>query len=329
MTNRAQNSNNASPIASTTTPAGFTTMAPGDHRAGVPPVVSPRTSSNRGAAGPTSERSRRAGYSNETSNAPRHAASGDGSQDRVERQRSNGNTQVNGNIEDPAVAAANAAARSRRRAQQEGVPHRPSGSREPRASQSASAVQRQAADTQSPRGPSREPSEVLNRVIISKPEVDIDRERERMAEAIPSSPLSQPTPTGLSLVGGEGVDDGGRVGSRSRHDHSASTGKREKHSKFGDYYLGNTLGEGEFGKVKMGWKQEGGVEVSSYNVKCLTCGSHVLRSLSNSSVETALERILHDWPKSTGRLPSFARYPTQTLFDYMRWLRQTSRLASF
>jgi protein-serine/threonine kinase len=25
--------------------------------------------------------------------------------------------------------------------------------------------------------------------------------------------------------------------------------------------LGNTLGEGEFGKVKMGWKQEGGVQV--------------------------------------------------------------------
>jgi protein-serine/threonine kinase len=28
--------------------------------------------------------------------------------------------------------------------------------------------------------------------------------------------------------------------------------------------LGNTLGEGEFGKVKMGWKQEGGVQVSIF-----------------------------------------------------------------
>jgi protein-serine/threonine kinase len=130
------------------------------------------------------------------------------------------------------------------------VPHRPSGTREPRASQSASAVQRQAA---SPSGPSREASEVLNRVIISKPEVDVDRERERMAEAIPSSPVSHATPNG------DGEQQQRRT--RSRHDHAGSAGKREKHSKFGDYYLGNTLGEGEFGKVKMGWKQEGGVEV--------------------------------------------------------------------
>lgn len=103
---------------------------------------------------------------------------------------------------------------------------------------------------------------VLNQVIISKPEVDLDRERERMAEAIPSSPPSEQTPRGggLAVVGSEGVEDNAR-GSRSRHDHTSS-GKREKNSKFGDYYLGNTLGEGEFGKVKMGWKQEGGVQVS-------------------------------------------------------------------
>jgi len=105
----------------------------------------------------------------------------------------------------------------------------------------------------------------LNRVIISKPEVDIDRERERMAEAIPSSPTnpSQSTPIGgLSVVPSEGVEDSGRGGSRSRHDHAASSSKREKSTRFGEYYLGNTLGEGEFGKVKMGWKQEGGVQVS-------------------------------------------------------------------
>lgn len=48
-----------------------------------------------------------------------------------------------------------------------------------------------------------------------------------------------------------------RRGGRSRHDHS----KREKQTKFGEYILGNTIGEGEFGKVKLGWKQEGGVQV--------------------------------------------------------------------
>jgi protein-serine/threonine kinase len=48
-----------------------------------------------------------------------------------------------------------------------------------------------------------------------------------------------------------------RRSGRSRQDHS----KREKHTKFGEYILGNTIGEGEFGKVKLGWKQEGGVQV--------------------------------------------------------------------
>lgn len=48
-----------------------------------------------------------------------------------------------------------------------------------------------------------------------------------------------------------------RRGGRSRHDHS----KREKQTKFGEFILGNTIGEGEFGKVKLGWKQEGGVQV--------------------------------------------------------------------
>jgi protein-serine/threonine kinase len=115
-----------------------------------------------------------------------------------------------------------------------------------------------AAGAQSPAELSREASEVLNRVIISKPEVDIEREQERMREAIPSSPNAQSTPGGLSVAGSEGVEDGGR-GSRSRQDHASS--KASKNLKFGDYYLGNTLGEGEFGKVKMGWKQEGGVQV--------------------------------------------------------------------
>ena len=243
-------------------------MAPGDHRAGVPPVVSPRTSSNRNAAhgaASTADRNASSRRAYPETNSPRGI---DGQQDRVERQRSNGNTQVNG-AGDDAVAAANAAARARRRAAQspEALPHRPSGSREPRTN--ATAVQtrevRGGTGNSSPSGLSREASEVLNRVIISKPEVDIDRERERMAEAIPSSPTnpSQSTPIGgLSVVPSEGVEDSGRGGSRSRHDHAASSSKREKSTRFGEYYLGNTLGEGEFGKVKMGWKQEGGVQVS-------------------------------------------------------------------
>lgn len=98
---------------------------------------------------------------------------------------------------------------------------------------------------------------MLNRVVISPLEVDRERERERMAEAIPSSP-----PAHMGVISTEPAEDTGR-GSRSRHDHATSSSRKEKSSKFGEYYLGNTLGEGEFGKVKMGWKQEGGVQVGS------------------------------------------------------------------
>ena len=242
-------------------------MAPGDHRSGVPPVVSPRTSSNRPppshAASATDRSSRRTAYAADSSNSPRQASSGDGHRDRGNRQRSNGNMQTNGvDRDDPAATDA----RARRRAQQqsaEAIPHRPSGSREARTA-SASAVQRQAmatAGAQSPGGLSREASEVLNRVIIDDPEVDVLREQQRMAEATPSSPLTQSTtPGGLSVINSDGAPDSARSGGRSRHDHTTS-GKSSKNSKFGDYFLGNTLGEGEFGKVKMGWKQEGGQQV--------------------------------------------------------------------
>ena len=42
--------------------------------------------------------------------------------------------------------------------------------------------------------------------------------------------------------------------------------RERRTARFGEYYLGNTLGEGEFGKVKMGWKQEGGVQVSKHDI---------------------------------------------------------------
>ena len=248
-------------------------MAPGDHQRGVPPIVSPRTSSNRStalaaAASAADRSSRRGAHTNESTSSPRTAQSGDGQRDQADRQRSNGDTQTSSadvRASDDAIAAANAAARARRRAQQgapeQALPHRPSDSRESRQSSSAQRAAVAAAGTQSPGGLSREASEVLNRVIISQPEVDIERERERMAEAIPSSPTAQTTPGGLSVVGSDGVEDVVR-GGRSRHDHGPSSGRKEKNSRFGEYFLGNTLGEGEFGKVKMGWKQEGGVQVS-------------------------------------------------------------------
>ena len=238
---------------------------------GIPPVVSPRTSSNRNAsANERNERSRRTGHTNEPTKSPRD---GDAQQERMERQRSNSITQVNGAdlAEDNAVVATRARRRQASQTPTESLPLRPSGGRDQRATNAAVSIPKRQITTDlatsSPGGLSREASEVLNRIVISKPEVDIERERERMAEAIPSSSATQSqspgVPTGgLSIVPSEGIEDGGRGGSRSRHDHAPSSSKREKNSRFGEYYLGNTLGEGEFGKVKMGWKQEGGVQVS-------------------------------------------------------------------
>ncbi|KAK3059259.1 hypothetical protein LTR53_020429, partial [Teratosphaeriaceae sp. CCFEE 6253] len=46
---------------------------------------------------------------------------------------------------------------------------------------------------------------------------------------------------------------------RSRQEHLKHSSNK-KEVKFGDYILGSTLGEGEFGKVKMGWKKDSTVQ---------------------------------------------------------------------
>ncbi|KAG9235951.1 hypothetical protein BJ875DRAFT_250675 [Amylocarpus encephaloides] len=322
VTNRAPNTTQNSTSAGA--PTGFSSsMSPGDHQRGVPPIVSPRTSSNRTStsaqASAADRSSRRERYAQDAPTSSPQATSGDGQYDRSDRQRSNGNTQVNGAEE----------SRTRRRQQQppsgEALPQRPSGTRESRSSQAASTQRSAPMGTQSPGGLSREASEVLNRVIISKPEVDLDRERERMAEALPSSPASQSTPRGLAVVGSEGVEDAGRGGGRSRHDHAASSGKREKNSKFGDYYLGNTLGEGEFGKVKMGWKQEGGVQVAVKLIRRDSVGTNPTR-LAKIHREIAILRTishpnivrLHEMVETEKQIGIILEYASGgELFDYI------------
>jgi protein-serine/threonine kinase len=109
--------------------------------------------------------------------------------------------------------------------------------------------------------PSREASEVLNQILVSQPDEDLQREQERLEEAqpqqVPSSheDFDDATPPPISAT--KDAHDDSRQGRRSRHDHS----KKEKLSRFGDYYLGHTIGEGEFGKVKLGWKHDDRVQV--------------------------------------------------------------------
>jgi protein-serine/threonine kinase len=99
---------------------------------------------------------------------------------------------------------------------------------------------------------------------VDDPSSDIARENARNADARPNAAGTDITPVGgLGLVGESGVPDSGRpsTGQRSRQEHLKGSSHR-KEVKFGEYILGQTLGEGEFGKVKMGWKKDGGVQVA-------------------------------------------------------------------
>lgn len=149
----------------------------------------------------------------------------------------------------------------------------------------------------------KESSTVLDRTVITDPEVDIEREKERQMEATPDSGI---TPvTGLGLVGSEGVDDGGRGGLRSRHDYSSNSSKRRETS-FGQYILGQTLGEGEFGKVKLGWKKDGSIQVAIKLIRRETLGSNpnrlpkiyreisILRDLSHPNIVRLHEMVETD-----------------------------------
>ncbi|PYH45783.1 putative serine/threonine protein kinase (Kin4) [Aspergillus saccharolyticus JOP 1030-1] len=151
----------------------------------------------------------------------------------------------------------------------------------------------------------KESSTVLNQLLVSDPAVDIEREQVRQAGAS-VSPSTEGAPTsGLGLVGSDGVDDGGRGGLRSRHDYNENAAKR-KETTFGQYILGQTLGEGEFGKVKLGWKRDGTIQVAIKLIRRESLGSNpsrlpkiyreisILRDLSHPNIVRLHEMVETD-----------------------------------
>lgn len=56
------------------------------------------------------------------------------------------------------------------------------------------------------------------------------------------------------------------TGSRGAPEGERRDGRGRKETRFGEYILGQTLGEGEFGKVKLGWRRDGGVQVMDIHV---------------------------------------------------------------
>ncbi|KAL9586372.1 MAG: hypothetical protein Q9212_000944 [Teloschistes hypoglaucus] len=94
-----------------------------------------------------------------------------------------------------------------------------------------------------------EDDQIINRLVVTDPDIDLTREQERLAEAIP----------GLEISGTSGVNAAIPENPQRRRDYSSSAtaSSSKKETNFGGYILGKTLGEGEFGKVRLGWRKEG------------------------------------------------------------------------
>lgn len=239
----------ANPVSPTSDAASTTSNSHADRARAAPPVAPPRTSSNQRVANAAAVS---ATGRDPNAYSARTAVTGDGQEREVANGHSSGAGSDRERPRNEAVAAANAASRSRRKPEQEQLPYRTSSNQN---AQSNPTRSRQSNSATAPPGPMREASEVINRLVVSSPDGDVERERARLAETIPSGGNNATVPNPATK----------EEAPRRRQDHSSS--KREKTSKFGDYYLGNTLGEGEFGKVKMGWKQTGGPDVG-LNSQC-------------------------------------------------------------
>jgi len=87
------------------------------------------------------------------------------------------------------------------------------------------------------------------------------------SSAMPSPPLPPPRSSSLS----PGTSSGQSQGSgRSRSSRRGGTTHSHREVRFGNYILGQTLGEGEFGKVKLGWRRPEPGQVTGDGVQVLS-----------------------------------------------------------
>ena len=115
--------------------------------------------------------------------------------------------------------------------------------------------------SQTQRSPrAHEHEEVTSHDFVSDPAEDARREEIRMYEATPlTAEPAQAAHAQRVVESAFAASGSGSPAQRSapkRQDFSNEKTSR-KDTKIGDYFLGQTLGEGEFGKVKMGWKKDG------------------------------------------------------------------------
>ncbi|KAJ5738644.1 hypothetical protein N7493_001799 [Penicillium malachiteum] len=177
----------------------------------------------------------------------------------------------------------------------------------------------------------KEPSAVINSVMVSDPGVDREREQVRQTGASPAAAGDTALP-----VGTDSADDGRTPGYRSRHDYAnnGNTVKR-KETTFGSYILGQTLGEGEFGKVKLGWKRDGSIQVAIKLIRRDSLGTNpsrlpkiyreisILRELAHPNIVR-----LHEMVETDRHIGIIMEYASGgELFDYIlnnRYLKDNS-----
>ena len=174
----------------------------------------------------------------------------------------------------------------------------------------------------------KESSAVLNSVQVSDPVVDHEREQVRQvgasAEHAPSSGL---------VAGFDGAEEA--RGPRSRHDYNNGNVVKRKETTFGSYILGQTLGEGEFGKVKLGWKRDGSIQVAIKLIRRDSLGTNpsrlpkiyreisILRDLAHPNIVR-----LHEMVETDRHIGIIMEYASGgELFDYIlnnRYLKDNS-----
>lgn len=119
--------------------------------------------------------------------------------------------------------------------------------------------------------------------------------------------------------------------SRAGHMHATNNNGEEtrrttrKETRFGEYVLGQTLGEGEFGKVKLGWRRDGGVQVAIKLIRRDSVSPHpnrlskiyreiaILRTLSHPNIVR-----LHEMVETDRHIGIILEYASGgELFDYI------------
>ena len=219
------------------------------------------------------------------------------------------------------ITPAGSSAQSRRRGPASPAgPQRAISTREPSAAQSSSHSGRDrstinvVSSPQSARSPRNDPG-IINRVVVDDPAVDLKREQERQAESVP----------GLSNTTSPNVP---ASAPRSRQDFSAqnaASSARRKETRFGEYVLGQTLGEGEFGKVKLGWKTDGSVQVAIKLIRRESLGTNPSRLPKINREIKILETLshpnivkLHEMVESNQFIGMVLEYASGgELFDYI------------